>query len=473
MSDNTSNSPVITRYLEQLGGCKMLTKEETKVVAVRIKQTEAKILEKSLGYPLFRQQVLIICNQVARNHRNVPKYTRDLSDESPDKDVKRRAAEFAGVADVLLDGDPSPDVVSLLSFINDLKLTSSAITQMLEPIKENYRAMGRNRELTGNVYKFLEVSDDREYQELLRNCEDGAFRRQLAKRLFTDEATLLKKLRQQESVLKYNHQKELGSEEMRQTVELVEAVSAMQGTCGQDRENLIRGNLPLVVSRATKIFNTGMDLEDLIQEGNMGLIKAVDKFDPDKDVKLSTYATWWIDQAIRRGMANKARTVRVPIHVQENLRKIKRAYYVLSQKLGREPTQKEISKEVGIDEETLKTLQTSALHEVGIDSEAASGISYSDVLFDADQETPFRTASSKLLHEKLRNALSDLSERSEKIIRLRFGIGVRTDHTLEEVGQEFFITKERVRQLETKALTKLRTDAGLENEHREMEVEDD
>lgn len=435
----------------------MLSKAEAKEIGLRIKVIEKEILTKCLRYPVFRQQLINICNQVIRNHKNAIKYTKDLSDDTDMKIIKSKVAKFKIITDIILHiGVPThPSIQRLPELVHELNLTSSCITQMLEPLKEFYRTMVQYEQQTQQTYKFLEVKNDMEYNELVQSCEDGIFLKQLSRKLYTSEDALIKRLRQQEDVLKFYYQNELGIEEQNQIKELVVTVEKLQAKYQEDRERLIQSNLPLVISRATKFQKSGGDLEDLIQEGNIGLIKAVDKFDPNMDVKLSTYATWWIDQAIRRGIANKGRTVRVPIHVQENLKKINKTFMVLSQKLKREPTLKEIADELDMPIANLERLQTSALHEIGMDSELTSGIAYSDVIFDKEQETPFKKTSDKLLGDRVRLALSDLSERSEKIIRLRFGIGVKSDHTLEEIGQKFQITKERVRQIQSKALSKI------------------
>lgn len=435
----------------------MLTKAEAKEIGLRIKAIEKQILTKCLGYSMFRREVVNIANQVIRNHKNAIKYTKDLNDETEMSVIKAKVAKFKIINDIILHlGAPShPSLSRLPDLVHELNLTSSCITQMLDPLKTYYRTIKKYDDDTKATYKFLEVSNDVEYNELVQQCEDPIFLRQLSRKLYTTPDSLVKRLRQQENVLKFYYENEMGIEERQQVLELVQTVEKLQNSYKADREQLIQSILPLVISRATKFHKSGEDLEDLIQEGNIGLLKAVDKFDPNLDVKLSTYATWWIDQAIRRGIANKARTVRIPIHVQENLKKINRAFMILSQELKREPTLKEVSEYTGFDVQKLRELQTSALHEVGIDSELSSGMSYSDVLFDKEQEGTFKRTSDKLLAERVRLALSDLSERSEKIIRLRFGIGIKSDHTLEEIGQKFQITKERVRQIQSKALSKI------------------
>ena len=237
---------------------------------------------------------------------------------------------------------------------------------------------------------------------------------------------------------------------------LIKTVSILEEQYKEDREKLIKGNLPLVVSIAKRFSRSGMDLEDLIQEGNIGLIKAVDKYEPTRNVKITTYATWWINQAIRRAISNKSKLVRIPIHIQHNLKRINQAFFALSQKLAREPTFKEIAKETELPVSVIEDLNKSALHEVGIDSELSSGLSYEDVLHDKNSETTFRKVSKSLLKEAMRVALSSLDPRHQKIIMLRFGIGTYKRHTLEEIGQKFSVTRERIRQIEKKVIEKLK-----------------
>ncbi|RQD76876.1 MAG: RNA polymerase sigma factor RpoD [Candidatus Syntrophonatronum acetioxidans] len=252
--------------------------------------------------------------------------------------------------------------------------------------------------------------------------------------------------------------KEIGKVPLLTSEEEVELAKAMEEGDEEAKRKLVEANLRLVVSIAKKYVGRGMQFLDLIQEGNLGLIKAVEKFDWRKGYKFSTYATWWIRQAITRAIADQARTIRIPVHMVETINKLIRVSRQLVQELGREPTPEEIAHEMDIGEdkvrEILKIAQEPVSLETPIGEEDDSHLG--DFIEDQEVQAPADAAAFELLKEQLEDVLDTLTPREERVLRLRFGLDDGHSRTLEEVGQVFGVTRERIRQIEAKALRKLR-----------------
>ena len=252
--------------------------------------------------------------------------------------------------------------------------------------------------------------------------------------------------------------KEIGKIELLSQDEEKELAEKMMQGDEAARERLVVANLRLVVSIAKRYVNKGMFFLDLIQEGNLGLMKAVEKFDPNMGFKFSTYATWWIRQAITRAIADQARTIRIPVHMVETIHKVSRYQREMIQELGREPTADEIAAKMGMTtdkvREIIKIAQDPVSLETPIGEEEDSHLG--DFIPDEDTPAPNDAASQTILREVIEKELETLTPREAKVIRLRFGLIDGKTRTLEEVGQEFQITRERIRQIEAKALRKLR-----------------
>ncbi|MBS5511819.1 MULTISPECIES: RNA polymerase sigma factor RpoD [Eubacteriales] len=252
--------------------------------------------------------------------------------------------------------------------------------------------------------------------------------------------------------------KEIGKVPLLSPDEEIELAKKIELGDEEAKKKLAESNLRLVVSIAKRYAGRGMQLLDLIQEGNLGLIKAVEKFDYRKGYKFSTYATWWIRQAITRAIADQARTIRIPVHMVETINRLVRTQRQLVQKLGREATPEELAKELDMPvervREIMKISQDPVSLETPIGEEEDSHLG--DFIQDNNVEVPADAATYTLLHEQLMDVLSTLTEREQKVLRLRFGLDDGRPRTLEEVGRQFNVTRERIRQIEAKALRKLR-----------------
>ncbi|MGN0813283.1 MAG: RNA polymerase sigma factor RpoD [Candidatus Coproplasma sp.] len=252
--------------------------------------------------------------------------------------------------------------------------------------------------------------------------------------------------------------KDIGEVPLLSADDEIELAKRIQEGDAEAKKKLSEANLRLVVSIAKRYVGRGMLFLDLIQEGNMGLMKAVEKFDYEKGFKFSTYATWWIRQAITRAIADQARTIRIPVHMVETINKLTRVSRVLLQTLGREPTPAEIAAEMNVSEERVREIQKIAQDPVSLETPIGEeeDSHLGDFIEDDRAITPSDSVSSTMLKETLISVLSTLTPREEKVLRLRYGVDDGRPRTLEEVGKEFNVTRERIRQIEAKALRKLR-----------------
>ena len=358
---------------------------------------------------------------------------KDLKEEKDVKDEKKEHNSADAKIEALIEMGKSKGVLTykeVMDTLDDLELDS----EQIERIYDRFEA------LNIDVVEEMEIPDDitsdiSELESDLGSTEGVAI----------DDPVRM-------------YLKEIGKVPLLSAAEEIEIAKRMADGDQDAKKQLAEANLRLVVSVAKRYVGRGMLFLDLIQEGNLGLIKAVEKFDYRKGYKFSTYATWWIRQAITRAIADQARTIRIPVHMVETINKLIRVNRQLSQEYGREPRPDEIAREMGISEEKvreiIKVAQEPVSLETPIGEEEDSHLG--DFIPDDDAPAPAEVAAFTLLKEQLMEVLDTLTPREEKVLRLRFGLDDGKARTLEEVGREFNVTRERIRQIEAKALRKLR-----------------
>ena len=358
-------------------------------------------------------------------------------------------------------GLSEPDEI-LLQTLFDQSLKEKKISS--KKLIETLDAVDATEELTEKVYDLLEQAGiEIDVSDVLELIEKSQLDNPTAKELEAIEEENLTQEPTEEILTPVDdpvrmYLKEIGKIPLLSQEEEVKLAQRMEQGDGEARKILTEANLRLVVSIAKRYVGHGMQLLDLIQEGNLGLIKAVEKFDYTKGYKFSTYATWWIRQAITRAIADQGRTIRIPVHMVETINRVSRASHQLVQELGRDPTTEEIAAKLNLPvqkvEEIIKTGQEPVSLETPIGEEDDSHLG--DFIQDEEASRPAEAASYTMLREQLEQVLSTLSDREEMVLRMRFGLVDGNVRTLEEVGKAFNVTRERIRQIESKALRKLR-----------------
>lgn len=350
----------------------------------------------------------------------------------------------------------------LAKLVEDAKAKKNVLTY--KQVNDAFSSIPINEEKMDMILEYLEknnidvLQDDNveDTTELLLDTDDEMLLNDEDEVEIIDDADVLEGVSTEDPVRMYL--KEIGNVPLLSTEEEVALAQRVEAGDESAKKQLIEANLRLVVSIAKKYVGRGMPFLDLIQEGNMGLMKAVDKFDYSKGFKFSTYATWWIRQAITRGIADTGRTIRVPVHMVETINKTLRMTRTLLQELGREPTSEEVADRLGVPvarvREVLKISRDPVSLDTPIGEEDDSHLG--DFIEDDSALSPADSAAFSMLREELSTALESLTDRERQVVQLRFGLIDGRARTLEEVGKEFNVTRERIRQIEAKALRKLR-----------------
>jgi len=489
----------VRMYMREMGTVDLLTREGEIEIAKRIEEGMRDLLNASVHYPKTVEYVLIYWQLVKDGEKKINDFLTGFLEEMEEVPSAgpgtQRAKEEADAADSDEETSSGPDMKEVQRRITNLKRQFNRTTKVIEKKGRHSKEANAEFKKLGDIFQFLKFSprmfDDiaaiarhglntlREKEKLIQTqlVKNARIPRKDFLGLYSDNLTkvrwvdslmkekkykkdLLQKVKQdvviaQKDIIELENKVGLNVREIK---EINRNMSMGETKMRRAKKDMVEANLRLVISIAKKYTNRGLQFLDLIQEGNIGLMKAVDKFEYRRGYKFSTYATWWIRQAITRSIADQARTIRIPVHMIETINKLNRVSRQMMQDMGREPTPDELSKELDMPEDKVRKVLKIAKEPIstetpiGDDEDSSLG----DFIEDTVIESPLENATEESLHFATDDVLASLTAREAKVLRMRFGIGMNTDHTLEEVGKQFDVTRERIRQIEAKALRKLR-----------------